>query len=119
MKNQDEINFHKEKILKFVSDSLCKRPAMWVGVNDFEKLVHFYDGYTTALQTHLGIDLYRGWNYWLADELEPQFTNHAWWSIMLEYYKTDEQAIENFPKLLKKYLYSKEFDDFSKADDIA
>jgi hypothetical protein len=112
MKKDTDLESHKEKLLNFVSEHLCKKTGMYIGRSDFLKLAHFYDGYTMALQTHLEIDLYRGWNYWLADELKPKFRNHVWWNIMLEVYKTDELCIEKFPKLLERYLHSKEFETF-------
>lgn len=77
----------------------------------FAKIAHFYDGYVQALNEHFGIELYRRWNYWVTQELNPKFKNHVWSGVMSEFYKTDALLLENFPRLLEKYLYSKEFDE--------
>lgn len=79
---------------------------------ELEMVANFFDGYMLALEIHMGVDLFRGWNHWVAEELQPKFKNDVWWGQMLEFYGSDEKAIANLPGLFAKYLASDEFNRF-------
>lgn len=107
---------HKKIVLKFLTEKLCQRPSMFTGRPGFERVGNYFDGYSSALEEHLGVDITKGFNYWLAEEIKAPYRNVIWWVQMIDVYKTEEKALKMLPILMDRFLRSEEFDTFELED---
>lgn len=95
----------QEKFLKFV-ETVCARPGIYLGRSDFIGLVMFLEGYITGVSEHGRLKKHPFGGLLMLLEKAHGFSHPAWgWPRhYLHDKKTDEQAIEDFPRFLREAL---------------
>ncbi len=100
------IPYKEPNSLRELVVQISARPAMFVGLSDFNMAASFIEGYVYARNQFEKSDemkLLKDFSLWLAEKLESP-KNWGWSGIIKDYYKDDEIALENLPKLFAEFI---------------
>lgn len=107
------MKFEKPRNLRELVLAISSRPSMFSADHRFYSAASFIEGYAYA-RDELGVAedtlTLRDFSLWLSERLGRQEkANWAWMGIMLDYYKSDVESLENLPVLFEEFMDSRKY----------